>query len=48
MTSEINYVRGQVDKILLSKEDLETIICGFTVEIEGVKIRKKGKELKLE
>lgn len=40
MKSEVKYIRGQVDKILLSKEDLETIICGFTIEIDGIKIRK--------
>jgi len=42
MESEANYVRGHVEEILLSKEDLEAIIGGFTVEIDGIKIKRSS------
>jgi Zn finger protein HypA/HybF involved in hydrogenase expression len=42
MESEVNYVRGHVDEILLSKEDLEAIIGGATVDMGGIKIRRSN------
>jgi rubrerythrin len=42
MESEANYVRGHVEEILLSKEDLEAVIGGFTVEIDGIKIKRSS------
>ncbi len=40
MESEASYTRGCVKEILLSKEDLDTIKGGFTVEIDGIKIKR--------
>jgi Zn finger protein HypA/HybF involved in hydrogenase expression len=42
MESEANYARGHIEEILLSKEDLEAIIGGFTVEIDGIKIKRSS------
>jgi rubrerythrin len=40
MDTEANYTRGHVDEILLSREDLDAIKGGFTVEIDGIKIKR--------
>lgn len=44
MKSEVHYIRGQVDAILLSKEDLETIKGGSMIEIDGIKLMKNKSE----
>jgi rubrerythrin len=42
MESEANYARGCVDEILLSREDLEAIKGGFTIERGGIKIKRSS------